>query len=578
MKNNNITYLWTINVALVSALFIFLGTRCLGFYSLRGSWALLPLAFSCWFMMMGVLFSEWKKPGDSFTRFIGLFIFLLIEIGVLASTLQKGRSRLNGTFLIELYVLGPMVCFFLGYYWNAIRPRASFRPIRIPLYALALILYLACQYLLDGWTARHVSQVELGPSTAIKRLSLTGISPQMIYRALLWFGCLIGMIISTLGVIDFCRNPFAIRQMSKRWIRIPFIVTGSVVWMYYMVRFHTYSPVDVVIKWINPLSLGAIILIWNGSIKIAKLIRRRSVIKRTRFLRDNKRSLLVKPDGDINVKDTSDFLGLFEKENGFKYLTHDFLSSGLDYQKYLEKCMDQIIYRGTNKQIAPDAYDLVQGYVFGPVWTDFKGKEHSMFLSSEECKAYYKETKNHPLNNSEFQPDIDAFRHSIRFRNGKLYQFFDEMKEIFPNLNITIERNVKAADFYTDTRHFRNAVAEIISSMNEYREHPDVVIGYEEDDSSDPDYVICSVSIEQKDSFSSHTIEQDWMRLQSGGGTLNSIKKSLLGNANWYIVSKWSDGDEPMRWNILSDTERPQFEKAEMANGFRHVISVYQKK
>ena len=35
------------------------------------------------------------------------------------------------------------------------------------------------------------------------------------------------------------------------------------------------------------------------------------------------------------IKNTSDFLFLFEEENGLKFLTHDIKSSGLDFMDYV---------------------------------------------------------------------------------------------------------------------------------------------------------------------------------------------------------------------------------------------------
>ena len=182
------------------------------------------------------------------------------------------------------------------------------------------------------------------------------------------------------------------------------------------------------------------------------------------------------------------------------------------------------------------------------------------------------------MNGTEFQDDIDAFRHSVRFRNGRFSKLLEELKEYFPDLEINIKKNVKGVDFYTDTRRFRDALIEILSSMNELKEHKNIVISYEEDDESDPDYVICSVVIEQKDSFPSHSLEHDIQKLRAGGGTLANIKKSLEGCANWSMVSRWNGSDVPQRWNVLTDLDMPETEQAEEAEGFKHIISVYQKK
>ena len=278
------------------------------------------------------------------------------------------------------------------------------------------------------------------------------------------------------------------------------------------------------------------------------------------------------------IKNTSDFLFLFEEENGLKFLTHDIKSSGLDFMDYVYLCERKILEEGADRQLPHDIYDLVRGFVFGPSWTDIYGKKHEMFVSSEQWMSYYESTGQHPLNYADFQDDVDAFRHSIRFRNGRFSKIMEELKEYFPELNITIKKNVKGVDFYTDTRHFRYAMTEILSSMNDFKENREIVVSYEEDDESDHDYVICSVILEQKGSFPLHSLEHDMQKMKAGGGTMANIRKSLSGYATWSMVSRWNDSDEPQRWNVLRMDNVPAIEPASEAEGFKHIVSVYQKK
>lgn len=279
-----------------------------------------------------------------------------------------------------------------------------------------------------------------------------------------------------------------------------------------------------------------------------------------------------------NIRNTSDFLFLFEEENGLKFLTHDILSCNLDFIRYVYDCEKRILEAGVKCDIPSDIYHLVQGFVFGPSWRDYQGRLNKMFISSEPCISFYENTGSHPLNGKEFQNDIDTFRHSIRFRNGRLYSFFEEIKEFFPDLRFTIKKNIKSADFYTDTMHIRNAITELLSCMNEFKMHKNVIINYEEDEISNPDYIICSLIIEQTGSFPSHAIEQDIRKIKAGGGTMANIRKSLLGYANWSIISRWGESGVSQKWNVLSDTYIPEIENVQEADGFKHIISVYQKK
>lgn len=279
-----------------------------------------------------------------------------------------------------------------------------------------------------------------------------------------------------------------------------------------------------------------------------------------------------------DIRNTSDFLFLFEEEKGLKFLTHDIKSSGMDFMEYVYGCEKLILERGTNGDIPADVYELVRGFVFGPSWTDYNGRRHDVYASSEQWVSYYESTGSHPLNELDFQNEVDAFRHSIRFRSGRFSKFVENLREFFPALEITVRKNVKGVDFYTDTRHFRNAVTEILSSMNDFKEHSSIVVSYEEDDESDPDYVICSVVIEQLGSFPSHSIDHDIQKMRSCGGTLANIRKSLAGYATWSLISKWNDSSTPKRWNVLSLGNVPEIEEETEAEGFKHIVSVYQKK
>ena len=280
-----------------------------------------------------------------------------------------------------------------------------------------------------------------------------------------------------------------------------------------------------------------------------------------------------------DIKGISDFLFLFEKEDGLKFLSHDIQSSGIDFIDYVYSCERMIIREGLSGKIPSDSFGLVKGFVFGPSWRDFRGVSHEMFLASERCMSYYDTTGAHPQNCDDFKDDIDAFKHSIRFRQGRLYSFLnEEMKEFFPSLDITVKKNVKGADFYTGTRHLRDALSEILASMNDFKEHPEVVVGYEEDENSNPEYVLCKLSIEQVGSYPSHTLERDMDKLHAGGGTLSNIRKSLEGYANWSVISRWNEGSAPKMWNILTDSDIPEVQDSAEAEGFKHVITVYQKK
>ena len=52
------------------------------------------------------------------------------------------------------------------------------------------------------------------------------------------------------------------------------------------------------------------------------------------------------------IKNTSDFLFLFEEENGLKFLTHDIKSSGLDFMDYVYLCERKILEEALGQEIS----------------------------------------------------------------------------------------------------------------------------------------------------------------------------------------------------------------------------------
>lgn len=279
-----------------------------------------------------------------------------------------------------------------------------------------------------------------------------------------------------------------------------------------------------------------------------------------------------------NHIDTSEFLNLFSLDTGLKYLTHDIKASGLDLVDYTYNC--QMLTLDWAGRVPEELFNLVRGFIFGPCWTDFKGDRHTSFCSSDEWVNCYLETGEHPMKSGQFSEEVEAFRHSIRFRTGQLEKFLTEIKDMFPALNIEISRSVKGADFYTSTRHLMSAIEEILSSMNELSaEHPYIRIGFEDIDGEDlseelRDFSKAVITIEQPGSFPKHSFARDKEKFSNGGGTLANIMKALKGYADWAVISSWNDGTEPVRWMPMTgEFIRP----GHQPEGFRHEISILYK-
>lgn len=277
-------------------------------------------------------------------------------------------------------------------------------------------------------------------------------------------------------------------------------------------------------------------------------------------------------------RDNAEFLHLFSEDtNGLKYLTHDF-SAGLDFIEYVYKCQQLVLSCKQRMEISGRLYEIVRGFIFGPTWTDYNGKAHTFFISSEVSIAYYEKTGKHPLNNPLFEDDFEDFRNSIRFRSGRLDLFVrGELAEEFPGLDLVIPAGLKGADMYVPTAPVRDAIRLILKGMQEYPEYPRVVFSFYEDEIGGG-FLRSTLSVTQVGSFPSHTLSRDMSRLSEGdGGTFGTIRKHLSGLCEWSVVSKWPDNAEPRRWRILGDETLPEISPASVAEGFTHIISIYHK-
>ena len=277
-------------------------------------------------------------------------------------------------------------------------------------------------------------------------------------------------------------------------------------------------------------------------------------------------------------KDNAVFLHLFsEVTDGLKFLTHENIGT-FDYVDYVYRCQQIILSRRADLEITDSLYDLVRGFVFGPEWIDYKGSVHHFFISSEEAVSYFEEEGKHPLNNLAFKQEFEDFRNSIRFRSGRLDLFFrEEMANEFPSLELNIAGALRGADMYTETRALRSAIRLILKSMQEYGDHPRVVVAFLEDEVGD-DFLKSTIIITQEGSFPPHPLSRDMGRLTEGdGGTFGTIRKTLDGLCEWTVCSKWPDQEGGVRWSILRDETDPELSPTSVAEGFTHTISIYHK-
>ena len=268
----------------------------------------------------------------------------------------------------------------------------------------------------------------------------------------------------------------------------------------------------------------------------------------------------------------------FSNRDGFKFLTHDIRSEGVDYVDYVYRAEKTFLGRTYDHAIDRDLFNLVRGFIFGPTWIDLEGRTRTGFCASEDWVAYNKHTDNHPMNHQLFGEDVDAFRRSIRFRDGQLKKFFKSLDDRYPRLNITPDRDITGADFYADVRRIETGIAEIIGMMDGLaREYPNIHVGF--DDYEENGLSVAKITITQEGSFPpERSIDRIRSRFSTGGGDLASIAHVFEGCCRWSVLSSsWGmeDSSKTVKWKILPTSSVSEVETFDSTcRGFTHEIEI----
>ena len=256
---------------------------------------------------------------------------------------------------------------------------------------------------------------------------------------------------------------------------------------------------------------------------------------------------------DERLTATARLLHEFSNPYGFKFLTHDIKSEGVDYVEFVYRAEKTLLGRMYDSTCDREVFNLVRGFIFGPSWIDSEGLTRRGFCACGDWISYYEQTGNHPMTNPDFEDDINSFRRSIRFRDGQLGKFFRSLGERYPQLNITLDPDIRGADFYADVRRLKAGIAEIIGMMAGYAdEHPDVHVGF--DDHDGRDCSVAMITITQEGSFPPpNSIDRIYNRFESGAGNLASIAHVFDGCCRWSVLSPYwgRHSSAPFRWRIL---------------------------
>lgn len=300
------------------------------------------------------------------------------------------------------------------------------------------------------------------------------------------------------------------------------------------------------------------------------------------------------PDGDKSInkgqphtpKDTAAFLSLFNHEDGFKFLTHDFdPESEMEYSQLLKMARDTFMCAKDKYTIPKSLYALMFTMLYGgedKTWMDSNGKRQSENFACNKWTQWAKDNpKIHVLSNESIKKVLMAFRSTIRLvlsvdTDSQLKTIVKRQEKKHANLLIISENLNNAEEFYTYVNYLEKGIKLILDDMSKrFKESPKVKISYES--SLNDDYRLCVIRITQYGSFSSKSLEDVQRKFSGGGGDFYSIRNTLYGYCNWSVESKW--GDKVMRWNILNDTGKEETEALDYTDipGFTHILTFYSK-
>ncbi len=278
-------------------------------------------------------------------------------------------------------------------------------------------------------------------------------------------------------------------------------------------------------------------------------------------------------------KETATFLSLFNRREGFKYLTHNYDNNSMKLTDMLQQVKDVYVEGKRGKNLPLSLKALLNNFITGGAWFDAEGKKCTDGYGNPKWISWSSNNEGrHPITDlGGMEKTIQRFRHTVRVVAPDLEDIIKKITERFPSLNFTL-KNLDKADFYTNVFVLNSRLAEIVKDLHDHenQEHHDIQVEYSLDISEDF-FMMHSIRISHIDSYSPKSIEDVIRKFDSTGGFFYENAEKLKGYCNWSVESLW-DG-KPFRWNILDDTGRDRIEVIEAANltGFTHILTYYQK-
>ena len=285
-----------------------------------------------------------------------------------------------------------------------------------------------------------------------------------------------------------------------------------------------------------------------------------------------------KPDynKDLNPKSTADFMSLFEKRDGLKYLTHNYDNTTMTLEAMLSQAKSVFKEQAKAISIPKQLWTLINNFLNGGEWIDYKDVRCNDGYSIQGWLDWSVNNENsHPITDIGGMEDtIQRFKHTIRFYPPYLQSLVNEIIKPFEKESFKFEfKYLEKADFYTHVSFIKHRMVEIIKDLADHGDNKEIDIEYLP--GVDGDYHTRKIKITQRGSFSAKGIDEVIQRFNSGAGFFAENADKLRGYCYWSVESLW-DG-KPYRWNILSDTGTETKEEIDERSiaGFAHILTFY---
>lgn len=289
-----------------------------------------------------------------------------------------------------------------------------------------------------------------------------------------------------------------------------------------------------------------------------------------------RKKLPEKKKGSHAPKLTADFLSLFNRREGFKYLTHNYDNSGMSLSDMIAQV--KLAYEDfpLKHNLPWSLLKLMTTFIDGGEWIDYQGKKCSEGYSTKSWHEWSEQNGNkHPITDiGGMENIIQRFRHTVRIVAPDLQKMLEEIIKSYGSYNFTL-KNLDKADFYTNVMVVRNRLKEMIKDVTEHDTFKDILIEYRP--GLDGKYFTRQIKITQKGSHSAKPIDEVISKYNTEGGFFFENADKLRGYCNWSVESLWDD--KPYRWNILKDADINETEEIgkDTVSGFTHILTFYYK-